>query len=213
MRMLAYITRQTAEQKDDATDDEKKKKRQDADQSEAEAASAWASTWGIRRYRTSQMGATLWKMARNDDVKPEPSQKPVPDDLKKAAQCGDFATFYKLTKTYQCKILYTDRTGKYGDSYKSPRGIEYTCAETGEIHANWKQTSWTLSRLPEKTQSNPDFYSYLKEPRRGNEPALTPEFIPNSDPPEHWNDAERAEWAEFLEYKQTQQVAKLTKTA
>jgi hypothetical protein len=203
MRMLAYITRQTAEQRDNTT----------ADEAEAEAASAWASTWGIRRYRTSQMGATLWKMARNDDVKPEPEQQPIPADLKKSAQDGDFATFYKLKKEYQCRIRYITKTGKYGDTYKSPRGMEYTCAETGEISASWKQTSWTLTGLAEKPQSNQDFYSYFKEPRQGASAPQDSPYTPNTDPPDHWNDAERAEWAEHLAYRQTQQDAKLAKTA
>ncbi|MHB8317144.1 MAG: replication endonuclease [Acidithiobacillus ferrivorans] len=216
MRMLAYITRQTAEQKDDATDVEQKKKRQDADMTEAEAASAWASTWNIRRYRTSHTGATLWKMARNPDCHPalptQHDQKPL-EEIRKVAQAGDFAEFYKLTKTYRCKILYTNRTGKYGDAYKSPRGIEYTARETGEITTNWKQTSWTLTRLPENVQSNQQIYSYLKEPRAGEKPPPDYPDPPNPDPLPHWNDAELAEWAEFLEYKQTQQVAKLAKTA
>ena len=83
MRMLAYITRQTAEQRDNTT----------ADEQEAEAASAWASTWGIRRYRTSHTAATLWKMTRHQEIK-------APDDLKTSAQTGDFATFYKLKQQY-----------------------------------------------------------------------------------------------------------------
>jgi hypothetical protein len=203
MRMLAYITRQT-----DTIDDHT-----DADAQEAQAASAWASTWGVRRYRTSHTGATLWKMARNDDLKPKPDQKPLPADLKKAAQDGDFALFYKLKKEYQCKILYVEKMGKYGDSYKSPRGIEYTCAETGEISSSWKQTDWKLTGLPEKPQQNQEAYSYSKEPRQGaSAPQDTPD-PPNSAPLDHWTEPERAEWAEHLAYRQTQQDAKLAKTA
>jgi hypothetical protein len=152
-------------------------------------------------------------MARNDDLKPEPNQKPLPDDLKEAAQSGDFALFYKLKKEYQCKILYVDKIGKYGDSYKSPRGIEYTCAETGEISSNWKQTDWKLTGLPEKTQQNQEAYSYFKEPRQGASAPQTDPDPPNSDSLPHWNDAERAEWAKFKTDIQAQQVAKQAKTA
>ena len=196
MRMLAYITRQT----------DTISGHTDADTHEAEAASAWASTWNIRRYRTSHTGATLWKMSRHQEIK-------APDDLKKAAQDGDFATFYKLKVEYGCKILYVEKVGKYGDSYKSPRGIEYTHQTTGEITASWKQTSWTLSVKLEKEQQNQEAYSYFKEPRRdASAPQVDPN-PPNSDPPDHWGPKEKAEWAEFLEYRITQQVAKLTKTA
>jgi hypothetical protein len=206
MRMLAYITRQTAEQRDNTT----------ADEAEAEAASAWASTWGIRRYRTSHTGATLWKMARNPDCQPalptQQDQKPL-EEIRKAAQDGDFATFHKLTRTYKCKILYTEKEGRYGDTYKSPRGIEYTAKDTGEISASWKQTSWTLTGLTENIQSVQQIYSYFKEPRAGEKPP--PDYIkpPNSDPLPHWTEPERAEWAEELARRQTQQVAKLAKTA
>jgi hypothetical protein len=219
MRMLAYITRQTAEQNDTAPDDEKKKKRQEADVAEAEAASAWASTWGIRRYRTSHTGATLWKMSRNPACHPAlPTQqdtKPL-EEIREAAQEGDFATFYKLTRTYKCKILYVAKTGKYGDAYKSPRGIEYTAKETGEITASWKWIAWTLtglSGLAEYIQENQAFYSYSKEPRQGASAPQDSPFVPNTDPPDHWNQEERAEWAEYLAYIQTQQDAKLAKTA
>ena len=196
MRMLAYITRQT----------DTIHGHTDADAHEAEAASAWASTWNIRRYRTSHTGATLWKMARHQEIK-------APDDLKKAAQDGDFATFYKLKQQYACKILYVEKTGKYGDSYKSPRGIEYIHNDTGEISASWKQTSWTLSVKLEKEQQNQEAYSYFKEPRRDASAPQDTGFTPNTDPPEHWTEPEKAEWAEFLEYRITQQVAKLAKTA
>ena len=196
MRMLAYITRQTAEQRDNTT----------ADEAEAEAASAWASTWGIRRYRTSHTAATLWKMTRHQEIK-------APADLKESAQTGDFATFYKLKQQYACKILYNQRVGKYGDTYKSPRGIEYTHTDTGEIGASWKQTNWTLSVKLEKQQENQAFYSYFKEPRQGASAPQVDPNPPNSDPPPHWGPREKAEWAEFLEYRITQQVAKLAKTA
>lgn len=196
MRMLAYITRQT----DTITD------ATDKDAIEAEAASAWASTWGIRRYTTSHTGATLWKMARHTEIK-------APDDIKKAALEGDFATFYKLKELHECKILYIEKIGKYGDCYKSPRGIEYTHKSTGEITASWKQTSWTLSAKLEKEQENQGAYSYFKEPRQGASAPLVDQNPPNSALPQHWGPKEKAEWAEFLDYLKTQQTAKLTKTA
>ena len=196
MRMLAYITRQT----DTITDATNK------DFIEAEAASAWASTWKIRRYTTSHTGATLWKMARHTEIK-------TPNDLKESAQNGDFATFYKLKVEYGCKILYVEKIGKYGDSYKSPRGIEYTHKTTGEITASWKQTSWTLSAKLEKEQENQEAYSYFKEPRQGASAPQDTGFTPNTDPPDHWTEKDRQEWAEFLDYRITQQDAKLAKTA
>jgi hypothetical protein len=150
MRMLAYITRQTNTIPGGSTD---------AVVHEAVAASAWASTWRIRRYRTSHTAATLWKLARNSEIE-------APDDLKKAVLSGDFAAFYKLKNAYACSILYKQRTGKYGDSYQSPRGIEYVASKTGEISTTWKQTNWTVSAKLEKSPENQRAYSYSKEPRK-----------------------------------------------
>ena len=196
MRMLAYITRQT----------DTISGHTDADTHEAEAASAWASTWGIRRYTTSHTGATLWKMARHTEIK-------APTAIKESALAGDFATFYKLKVLHECKIIYEKKIGRYGDSYKSPRGFNYINLETAEVIPLEKLTRWTLSVKPEKEQENQGAYSYSKEPRRDASAPQDTGFTPNTDPPEHWTEPEKAEWAEFLEYRITQQVAKLAKTA
>jgi hypothetical protein len=123
MRMLKYITRQM----DPTMSDE--------DAQEAESASAWASAWKIRRYRTSHCKVTMWRMARSPEVK-------LPLDLKYTAQGGDYFGFMKLTEQYKCKLEYTQKLGRYGDSYKSPQGISYSVGSQGQIEVAYKYTQW-----------------------------------------------------------------------
>lgn len=137
MRMLKYITRQMDSSMTNA------------DAEEAEKASAWASAWGIRRYRTSHCKTTLWKLARNPEVK-------VPRDLQAVAQNGNYFGFMCLAEQYKCKLEYVLKRGKYGDLYASPKGIQYQLDHTGEIHIAYKYSKWVQenkAEYEEKMQS------------------------------------------------------------
>jgi hypothetical protein len=136
MRMLGYVTRQTARQTT-TKGQEKTEAQKVADANEALAASAWASAHGIRRYRTSHTKTTIWKMCRKEDVA-------IPAELREVVKAGDFATFYKMATAMEVKIAYQSKEGRYGDWYKRPAGLEYTARETGEICMAWAHKTWTI---------------------------------------------------------------------
>jgi uncharacterized protein YeaO (DUF488 family) len=179
MRMLAYITRQTK------TINTGSSEKEETRAAEAEAATAWASTWNIRRYRTSHSAATLWKLARKPDVE-------APSDMKAAAKIGDFYTFYKLKNHYKTVVLYHDKINSYGDEYRCPAGISYVMPDTRKTVEAWKQISWTLhlkgaeieNQKGECIQSE---YSYIKEPSNSigehMVAALDVEIMTNTHPP------------------------------
>lgn len=178
MRMLAYITRQT---KTINTENSEKENRA----AEAAAATAWSSTWNIRRYRTSHSAATLWKLSRKPDLD-------APVDMKVAAKTGDFYTFYKLKNHYKTVILYHDKINSYGDEYKCPAGISYVMPDTRKTVEAWKQLSWTLHRKDEQIENQKDEciqyeYSYIKEPSNsiGEHMVAAPavEILTNPHPP------------------------------
>jgi len=121
-RILAYMTRHMGE---DATNEDIK---------EAEAVSAWGSTWSIRRYSTSLTKSTLWKIARNKGV------EGVPKELAEAAQEGRYKDFIELCDKYQAKIKYEAKENSYGEEYKIPCGMTTSKGEAKKV-ITWTRIS------------------------------------------------------------------------
>ncbi|MDP2760595.1 MAG: replication endonuclease [Sideroxyarcus sp.] len=130
-RILAYLTRHL----DSKTDNKKTKGDREKDEKEAEAVSAWASTWSIRRYSTSISKSTIWKLARNAGT------ENVPTQIKAAATSGDYATFLKECENLNAKISYENKKNSYGETYKKPVGIKFD----GGIAL--KTTTWEIVKV------------------------------------------------------------------
>jgi hypothetical protein len=141
MRMLQYVTRQVG----DTTKDK-------ADKIEAHNASAWASTYRTRRYRTSNCKATLWRLSRKKDIE-------VPDDMKECAMAGKYFEFIKCVEKYQAKIVYVEKTNRYGEQYKVPKGVQYI--RNGNPCASVSLKKWELAKV-----GSGKTYTYSKEPSK-----------------------------------------------
>lgn len=145
MKILQYITRQVG--KADGEDND--------DSQEAFDTSSWASSYGIRRYRTSDCATTLWKLSRKTDVE-------APAEMKECAATGDYAGFLKAVKKHDAKIVYIKKMNQYGDTYLSPKGMSYQSGH--ETKSATSLAVWTIQPigLPEKNLEN---YTYSKAPR------------------------------------------------
>ena len=91
------------------------------DAAEAARTSAWASTWGIRRYQTSHDRVTIWRMLRRRDL--------TVDDggdgrrAQAAAVAGDYATFLEATGAAGLRIAYAAARNRYGEDTRRPIGV------------------------------------------------------------------------------------------
>jgi len=163
IRAIQYITRAIAA---DADEDSK-------DAKEAIATGAWASTHGIRRFRTSHTASTLWKLSRKMDVN-------APDEIKQPALNGDYATFYRNVKATGAGLLYTRKRGLWS-TYKKPIGIFWANTETGEMMTAERSVNWILKPIGNEGDNAEQAESAeLIQKAKGwtNEPAITPENVP-----------------------------------
>lgn len=90
---------------------------------EAEAASAWASAHGIRRYRTSETHATVWRYLRRRDMDVSVLGS---DAVKaqKAARNGDYAKFLVHRAAADLRPAYRDATNRYSEPARALVGIQ-----------------------------------------------------------------------------------------
>jgi len=170
MRMLSYVTRQVSD-----SDDEKQ---------EALNASAWASTMGIRRYRTSHTKTTMWRLARKKEIE-------LPDEMKYSAVSGDYAGFLTNAERYKAKLKYVSKIGSYGDSYKKPIGISFI-NDCGNFQSSECVKIWTIeqakswvadscSKEPSKTETPPADEYFSTENRHVIEPNAPPQVWWNGE--------------------------------
>ncbi|OIN92203.1 hypothetical protein AUJ42_00775 [Candidatus Collierbacteria bacterium CG1_02_44_10] len=126
-RILAYMTRHMG---DEAKAEEVR---------ESEAVSAWASTWGIRRFSTSVTKTTLWKLSRNQGL------TGAPFEMVQAAKEGKYAEFIKACGKFEAKIKYEERENGYGETYKIPTGILWNAGVAV------KTSKWKIKKITEVT--------------------------------------------------------------
>ena len=115
-RALQYISRSTSGGDDDE---------------EATATKQWASTWGIRRFSTSQSAVTAYRLARRDDVLPESNP------LRQAAAAGDYSTFILLYEAGEGQLITRAVKNRYGEEEKRVIGLACACGG-GVKKINWK---------------------------------------------------------------------------
>ncbi len=91
------------------------------DADEAARTTAWASTWGIRRYQTSHDRVTIWRMLRRRDL--------TIDDggdgrrAQAAAVAGDYAIFIDAAGAAGLRIAYAAARNRYGEDIRRPVGV------------------------------------------------------------------------------------------
>ena len=101
---------------------------------EAMATIQWASTWNIRRFRSSEVGKTAWRMARKKSVLSENHP------LAATARANDFAKFTQIRKESEAKILYLNVKNKYGETSKKVIGL--TANDVAFVNRlTWKKKS------------------------------------------------------------------------
>ena len=145
MKILQYITRQVGTGDGEGEEDI----------AEAFDTSAWASTFGIRRYRTSDCATTLWRLARKDDIE-------APSEIKNSATTGDYAGFLKSVKEYEATIIYVQKNNQYGDGYKAPKGISFK--DGVGIKSSVSLAKWKIQTIS-KDENNTKDDTYSKTPR------------------------------------------------
>lgn len=118
-RMIAYIARHVDDSPDapDAT-------------AEAEATTAWASAHRIRRYRTSETHATVWRLLRRGDVDVAPlgadavaAQAAARGD-RDAGRRPDYAEFVRRVRAAGIRPAYRTARGRYGDPCHRLVGVQ-----------------------------------------------------------------------------------------
>ena len=124
-RAISYISR--ASEHDDDTPPEQK--------AESLATKQWASTWGIRRFRSSHTKRTVWRLARRQDVLPDG------DELKTAARSNDYAAFIKQYEQRGGKMVKIDGKNRFDESVRRVVGLELDGV------SYLKSTTWTKVRL------------------------------------------------------------------
>ncbi len=126
-RVISYIAR-TTDQHEGTTDD----------QEEAERATAWASTWSLRRFRTSHSRVTLWREMRRKDV--EISGSAEGKAAQACARDGNYAGFLQASLKAGAKVVYAEGRNGYGDTSETVCGVQI--GGTNHIRTRW----WTLQR-------------------------------------------------------------------
>lgn len=98
---------------------------------EADAASAWASTWGIRRYQCSQDShATAWRfLARRDMPTPTPELRGARD----ARMAGNHAEFVRIVRAAGIKPAYRTVTNDYGELVNRVIGLRQPGGDGTEL--------------------------------------------------------------------------------
>lgn len=122
-RAISYINRAADANGDDAEEATKTKQ--------------WASTWGIRRFRTSVTNKTAWRLARRPNV--------LPDDhpVAAAARQNDYANFFKAYRSSQGALVRIEVKNRYDEPSKKVIGMEID----GVVFI--KKTEWKQARKGE----------------------------------------------------------------
>ncbi len=192
-RVISYIARVT-DQHEGTTED----------QEEAERATAWASTWSLRRFRTSHSRVTLWREMRRGDVEIFGSTEG------KAAQAcardGNYAGFLDASADAGVKVAYAEGVDQYGDPARRICGVQIgetvhvrtrrwtikaarqtpceTCeTETDAVNAKYRESQ---HRRPEPcAPTRPDVVIPLRRPPPTSPPARIgpPPAVPPPQPP------------------------------
>ena len=185
---------------------------------DAAAVDAWRSTWGIRAFQFfGQLFGkqTLWRELRREEKQPE---EPTAQKLWRAARGGRGALFIsilitdtpELSAIYEQKEVFLPPDPNTGETEKTTKKGRLVGVEINQIPYITHKTKYELST--DSSVFNERFPSSVtvipKDPRGLDTPAETTASTPNSDPPDHWGQKEKAEWAEFLEYHEAQKLAK-----
>ena len=133
-RVISYIARTTDQHEGTSADHE-----------EAERATAWASTWSLRRFRTSHSRVTLWREMRRKDV--EISGSAEGQAAQAAARDGDYAGFLEASLKAGAKVVYAEGRNSYGDTSETVCGVQI--GGTNHIRQRW----WTLQRTQQPRQA------------------------------------------------------------
>ena len=163
-RMITYISR-AAEHSDDASPEQR---------AESLATKQWASTWGIRRFRSSHTRKTAWRLARRKDVLPDG------DEMQIAARSNDYALFLQNYAVRGGKLVKVSAENRYGEKVRRVVGIEL------DGISYIKSTTWQSVRLGEA-------YSYSKQPSTRDARVFKTQDLreshgedPVSDETKHW---------------------------
>ncbi len=90
---------------------------EDEASAEALATKQWASTWGIRRFRSSHTRKTAWRLARRPDVLPEGHE------VREAARSNDYAEFVHAYAIHAGRLLRVPDLNKYGERVRRVIGL------------------------------------------------------------------------------------------
>lgn len=114
---------------------------------EAERASNWASTHGIRRYQCSQdTHATAWRyLARADMPTPTMEMRLA----KEAREDGDHALFARLVKKAGIRPAYREEVNHYGETVKRLIGLRQQLPDGSELTVV-PTSRWQTRRKPPK---------------------------------------------------------------
>ncbi len=157
-RVISYISRVT-DQHEGTTED----------QEEAERATAWASTWSLRRFRTSHSRVTLWREMRRGDVEIFGSTEGKAAQA--AAREGDYAGFLEANSKAGAKVAYAEGIDGYGDAARRVCGVQI-----GEI-VHVRTRRWTIKAARQtacETETDAVNAKYRESQHRRQEPcALT----------------------------------------